>query len=68
MISFSQEGRKHVKWGPTQWSSIVLWLHFAESTGGMNMKTDVNYLAIVFSFAIARLYPYTDILNTVDVI
>ena len=43
---------------------IVLWLHLAESTGGMNMKTDVNYLAIVFSFAIARLYPYTDILNT----
>jgi hypothetical protein len=43
---------------------IVRRLHFAESTGGMNTKTDVNYLVIVFSFAIARLYRYTDILNT----
>ena len=43
---------------------IVLWLRLAESTGGMNMKSDVNYLAIVISLAIARLYPYTEILNT----
>ena len=35
---------------------IVLWLHFAESTGGMNMKTDVCLASLLHGSILILIY------------